>query len=298
MPLDEKLAQYFSDSDDEDTRLLDGFNELSARHRLTSTEHCIKIDLDRKLQQELGLEIGVNVSHEHPWKQIRKCDLLYHLSDTTISSEHIKELQYKLTNSEEIDYILVGYAQPLTKTDEANTFLVYAEPKLLEESIVDLIRSLEIFERVRTEKTIYKRAKVWHTLGSEKEVNLKVDVPRAEPIIIEIQRVSAQSRHRAKLELRLAEDVRDGYVELLPKAADFDCVQRKRVSIGIQAATQRVDSEQQTDPTFPTNAWSQYCYEMPGDREFFSFFWGGILCGFFKNFRKMLRKCIFWGVFL
>lgn len=266
--MDEKLAQYFSDSDDEDTRLLDGFNELSARHRLTSTEHCIKVDLDRRLQQELGLEIGVNVSHEHPWKQIRKTDLLYHLSDAAPASEQITELQFKLTESEDIDYILVGYAQPLTKSDEPNTFLVYAEPRLLEDSIIDLIRSLEVFERVRTEKTIYKRARPWRSLGSEKEVNLKVEVSSSEPIEIEIQRVSAPSRHHAKLELRLAEDVRDGYVELLPKAADSDCVERKRVSIGIQSATQRIHSEQQTDPTFPTNAWTQYCYEMPGDCRF------------------------------
>lgn len=240
---------------------------MSARHRLTSSEHCIKIDLDRKIQQELGLEIGVNVSHEHPWKQIRRSDLLYHLSETLPTSERIKELHDKLSEAEEVDYVLVGYALPITKADEANTFLVYAEPKLLEDSIIDIIRNLELFERVRTEKTIYKRAKPWRSLGSEKEVNLNVDVRKTEKIEIEIQRISAPNRHHAPLQLRLAGDIRDGYVELLPKAADFDCVQRKRVSIGIQSAIQRVHSEQQTDPTFPTNAWTQYCYEMPTDRK-------------------------------
>lgn len=267
--LDEKLAQYFSDSDDEDTKLLDGFNELSARHRLTSSEHCVKITLDRRAQEELALEIGANVSHEHPWKQIRRSDLLCHLPDSAaVASDDIKELQLKLAEADDIDLILVGYAQPLIKTDEPNTFLVYAEPKLLEDSVIDLIRNLELFERVRTEKSIFKRAKPWRSLGSEKEVNLKVDVQRTERIEIEVQRVSAPARHHVTLQLRLAEDVRDGYVELLPKAVDFDCVQRKRVSIGIQSAAQRIHSEQQTDPTFPTNAWAQYCYEMPGVREF------------------------------
>lgn len=268
--LDETLAEYLSDSDDEDAKLLEGFNEMSARHRLTSSEHCIKIDLDRQLQQELGLEIGVNVSHEHPWKQIRRSDLIYHLSEALPTSDQIKELHDKLSEAEEFDYVLVGYAQPITKVDEANTFLVYAEPKLLEDSIIDIIRNLELFERVRTEKTIHKRAKPWRSLGSEKEVNFNVDIRKTENIEIEVQRISAPNRHHAPLQLRLTDDIRDGYVELLPKAADFDCVQRKRVSIGIQAATQRIHSEQQTDPTFPTNAWTQYYYEMPTDRRCFA----------------------------
>lgn len=270
----EPLAEYSSDSDDEDTKLLEGFNELSARHRLTSNEYCTKINLDERLQQELGLEIGVNVSHEHPWKQIRRSDFLCHLPDLATASDQIKELHFKLSEADEIEWILVGYAQPLTKTDEPNIFLVYAEPKLLEDSVIDLIRNLELFERVRTEKSIHKRARPWQSLGSEKEVNLKVDVQRTERIEIEIQRVSAPGRHHARLELRLAEDVRDGYVELLPKSTDFDCVQRKRVSIGIQAAAQRVHSEQQTDPTFPTNAWAQYCYEMPGTCKYLIGYWG------------------------
>lgn len=71
LPLEEEFLQFESDSDDEDKALLEGFNALSARNRLVCYDHCIKITLDQELQRALQLEVGVHVSEENPWKQVK-----------------------------------------------------------------------------------------------------------------------------------------------------------------------------------------------------------------------------------
>lgn len=57
-------------------------------------------------------------------------------------------------------------------------------------------------------------------------------------------------------------DVRDGYVELVPGKVRFNNIQRKLVDFAVQTGASKVHKHQQTDPTFPTNSWSQYLYEI------------------------------------
>ncbi|XP_031627764.1 WD repeat-containing protein 63 [Contarinia nasturtii] len=264
LPLEKEFLGIASDSDDEDQALLDGFNALSARHRLLSHEFCTKVILDQDQQRALQLVIGLHVSEENPWKQIRKETLLCYLPDDENAKPEQVELRLKLLELADDAFLLAGFAAAITDIDNTDTFLFYADPESAKES-VSLIQRLEAFERQRINKTIFKYPRPWKNLGSDAEVDLQVETKSRDKLEVEVQRLCANNKTPYKLSFRFADDVRDGYVELVPKHKNFDVITRSRVSIGIQSAAQLVESEQQTDPTFPANAWSQYSYELPID---------------------------------
>lgn len=265
--MEKEFLQFDTDSDDEDQALLDGFSVLSARHRLVSYDFCTKLNLDQDQQKGLQLEVGLHISEENPWKQIRKESLLDYLPDDDATPSEIADFRLKLLELENESVVLVGFASAITdEVEDTDTFLFYADPESAKES-VSLIQRLEAFERQRVNKTIFKYPRPWQSLGSELEVDLQVETKGVDRVEVEIQRFNPNNKVPAQLSFRFAEDVRDGYVELVPKHKNMDVVMRSTVSVGVQSAAQRVESEQQTDPTFPANAWSQYSYELPIDRE-------------------------------
>lgn len=254
---------------------MDGFNALSARHRLVSHDFCTKVTLDQDQQKALQLIVGVHISEENPWKQIRKETLLDALPDDD-NAQPEQELRLKLLELADDALVLVGFAAAITDDiDNTDTFLFYADSESSKES-VSLIQRLEAFERQRVNRVIYKYPRPWKNLGSDAEVDLQIETKPRDKHEVEVQRLCSSSKIPDKLSFRFADDVRDGYVELVPKNKNFDVVMRPTVSIGIQSAAQRVEREQQTDPTFPANAWSQYSYELPVDRK--------ISCLFFVQF--------------
>lgn len=267
LPLEEEFLQFESDSDDEDKALLEGFNALSARNRLVCYDHCIKITLDQELQRALQLEVGVHVSEENPWKQIRKEVLIDYLPVEDQATAEINELRFKLNDLSNDAPVLVGFASAITDIENTDTFLFYADQDAAKESL-SLIQRMEAFERQRVNKAIYKYPRPWKSLGSEKEVDLQaLEVKRTDKTEVEIQRLFASNRPPVTLSFRFAEDIRDGYVELVPKhKCDTNVVLRRKVSASVQSAAVRVERETNTDPTFPGNAWSQYSYELPTDR--------------------------------
>lgn len=270
MPLEKEFLQIGFDSDDDDNALLDGFNALSARNRLISHDFCTKLILDQDQQKGLQLEIGVHISAENPWKQIRKDKLLDYLPDDENRPE-ISEFRSKLLELDDKSVVLVGFAAAITDIENTNTFLFYADPESAKES-VSLIQRLEAFERQRINRTINKYARPWHSLGSEIEVDLQVETKQKDKVEVEIQRLYAINKIPKQLSFRFAEDVRDGYVELVPKHKNLNVLLRSKVSVAIQSTAKRIESEQQTDPTFPANVWSQYSYELPIDCEGFVYF--------------------------
>lgn len=267
LPLEKEFLQFDIDSDDEDTALLEAFNVLSARHRLVAHDFCTKLTLDHDQQKGLQLEVGLHISEENPWKQVRKEILLDYLPDDEAAPPQFAEFRLKLLELESDSLVLVGFAAAITDDiEDTDTYLFYADPESAKES-VGLIQRLEAFERQRVNRTIYKYPKPWQSLGSELEVDLQVEAKQKDRVEVEIQRLKPCNKTPEKLSFRFAEDVRDGYVELVPKHKNIDVVMRSTVSVAVQSAAQRIESEQQTEPTFPANQWSQYSYELPLERE-------------------------------
>lgn len=209
-------------------------------------------------QREMKIEIGVNITAEHPWKQIKKEILFDFLADADTPA--IIALKRKLAPLANDELILIGYASFLSEDED--TFLAFEDSDTAREASI-LIEQLEAFERRRARRSLIKKPRKWKSLGSEKIVDLYA-VPKKQDIVdVEIQSVYPINHAYDPFQLRLTKDSRDGYTELVPKKiTEIQNVNRKRVDMFVQSAPPRVHLEQQTDPTFPANAWSQYLYEI------------------------------------
>ena len=205
----------------------------------------------------MAVEIGVNVTGEYPWKQIKKEILMDYLMD---SSPEIIEFKKKIVQMDNDECILIGYAAALSEEDDVFIFFENAD---VAKDASELIEKIEEFERSTAKKSLIKNAKKWRSFGSEKEVNLMKFEQSKQIVDIEVQSVYPVNHPHKPFQMRLVDDVRDGYIELVPKKSlNYDNITRKRVDISVQTAPPRIHLEQQTDPTFPGNAWSQYLYEI------------------------------------
>ena len=210
----------------------------------------------------MKIEVGVNVSSENPWKQISKQFLEDNLSSDTYDMDVLKE---KLSEIGDDLLLLIGYVSHLSD-ETKDTFIIYLDELTCKEAS-EIVKRLEAVERRKIKSSIIKYPRPYQSMGSENEVNYYVKQKRTNIVDVELQSVYPMRYSTAKLQFRLADDVRDGYAELVPAYKDrFENVHRKMVDCGIQSAPIKITEEQQTVPTFPTNAWSQYLYEMEEEK--------------------------------
>lgn len=219
--------------------------------------NCTKIVLTIEKQREMAIEIGVNLSAEHPWKQIGRNVLLDFLE---FDGAEMLAFQRRLKAMKPDDILLVGYAASMSEDED--TFLVFNDYETSKEAS-RLIERLEAFERRRARRALIKQPRKWKSFGSEASVDLFSKRIRDHVVDVEVQSVFPFTHSTEPFTLRMVADVRDGYVELVPrKEIAISNVFRRTVDAYVQSAPPNVDLEQQTDPTFPTNAWSQYLYEI------------------------------------
>lgn len=203
--------------------------------------------------------MGINVSEEHPWKQISRDTLLDCFTEDD-SVPEIRKFREKLLHSEDTELILVGYAPTLSLSGD-ETFLFFEDEESAKEAS-KIIQKFEAFERRKIKKILHKHARPWKSGGSEKEVDLQIEKRRTNLVEVEIQAFYAIGQAHKPFEHRFADDARDGYVELVPRKEEIKTLKRTKIDVGIQVAPQRIELEQQTEPTFPANAWTQYFYEI------------------------------------
>lgn len=215
------------------------------------------------LQKEMALEIGVNLTAEHPWKQIKRDILLDYLVDD--GTQNVSQIRKKVTLMDDDEMVLVGYSHALS--DDTNDIFIFFENATIAKEAGQIIERLEANERRKAKAAIIRKTKVWQSLGSEIEVDLRVRPVRAELIDVEIQSIYPVDHPHEPFQMRLAADARDGYIELVPRKLSFHNVHRTTVDFAIQSAPPRVHLEQQTEPTFPANAWAQHLYEIAEDGE-------------------------------
>jgi len=165
------------------------------------------------------------------------------------------------------NYVLIGYCPTLTESEEdppeGDPFIFYISSKDTKLAM-GIIQNMEAFERWRMQRRLRKKARRWVSMGTEQEMTILVEHIRDAPVDVEIQSVYPiqQPRHIA-YERRMARDVRDGVIELLPnESVKYDNIIKRRISVSVQVAPVCISQEQQTNPTFPSNAWSQYLYEL------------------------------------
>lgn len=204
----------------------------------------------------------MNISQEFPWKQIKFKYLANHLFENI---EHGEQIRKEFTNFSPDELVLLGYCPLLTQglddIPEEDPFLIFTTRRGAKEASA-IIKEIEKFERWAMNNTLLKKPRFWRSIGSEAEIERAMRVKEAEPVVVEVQSLYPMPGTAPVFQMRLSTDVRDGYVELLPGDKKFDNVYKKRIDAVVQSAPDKFTVEQQTDPTFPTNAWSQYLYEV------------------------------------
>ncbi|GAB0095994.1 WD repeat-containing protein 63 [Sergentomyia squamirostris] len=258
---DDAPTQVSSDSDSDDFELIQNFSEKRAKDILFTQLNYTKIILDLELQKELCLEVGVNISDEFPWKLMKKDILEDYLTDNHPETEILRN---KLNQLESDSVILVGY---LSDFAEEGTFIVYDDAESAR-TASKVVGQLEALQRHRLKRRLTKIPRKWECLGSDKEVNDYLPRIRDNMVNVQIQSIYPVRLNRnMKLQQRLCDDTRDGYVELVAGKKVFDNIYKSRIDAFIQCAPMRLNLEQQTDPTFPTNAWTQYIYVIKREQQ-------------------------------
>ncbi|CAG9804741.1 unnamed protein product [Chironomus riparius] len=245
-------------SDEDDFDLLIGFDPEKAMRGLYEMQNSIILPISIEQQRDMFIEVGINLSVENPWKQISKQFLEDHLSTDTYEMSVLKD---RLKEIDDDPLLLIGYV-PHLSDETKDYFIIYLDEATCTE-VGENIKRLEACERRKIMKSIEKYPRPYKSMGSEKTVDSYVNVKRGNTIDVELQSVYPMRYSHVSFQYRFSDDVRDGYVELLPdKKVHFDNVYKKMVDRSVQSASRMITEEQQTDPTFPTNAWSQYLYEL------------------------------------
>ncbi|XP_055538396.1 dynein axonemal intermediate chain 3 [Wyeomyia smithii] len=246
----------FDSSEDEEISTIFGFKEEDARQKLISFPKSIRIVISPDLQAEIGVEIGPTVSSEHPWKQIKKDVLEDHISDETKELQLLKEMLREIESGK---LILLGYLPKLS--NEEDIFVIFIDDRELKEAS-EIIRRLELLERYKTRTVLKKCSNRWKDHGSHNKVQYFIPIKRKNVVNLETQSIFPVRRCSYDFSHRFVNDARDGYIELVPGVAHFANVNRMQVDFGVQTNSLKLHRAQQTNPTFPTNAWSQYLYEI------------------------------------
>lgn len=160
-----------------------------------------------------------------------------------------------------MDMVLVGYIPIATVSGNQDKFLFFQNDSIAREAS-EIIEKLEACERRKSNRSIYKRPRPWKSLGSEREVDFLVDRENKKSVDVDVQCIYKVNRAYTPFTQRLVADARDGYIDLVLKKNVFSNLERKRVDFPIQSSARRVTREQQTDPTFPSDEWSQYLYQI------------------------------------
>lgn len=157
--------------------------------------------------------------------------------------------------------LLIGYV-PHLSDESKDTFIIYLDELTCKEAS-EIIKRLEAVDRRKIMKSIVKYPRPYQSMGSEHEVDMYVKTKRTNLVDVELQSVYPMRFTDSTFGFRFADDARDGYAELVPgKRVHIKNVHRRMIDRAIQSGAMKVTEEQQTDPTFPTNAWSQYHYDM------------------------------------
>ncbi|KAL7733211.1 hypothetical protein ACLKA6_004720 [Drosophila palustris] len=252
------------DSDEDVPDMQKLYNVQESWRTLLQLPTCQKVMITDSVQKALKIQVGVNVTQEFPWKQLQYKDLRDVLFEELENAADLIKL-FKGFNPE--NFVLIGYCPTLTEAEEdppeGDPFIFYISSKDTKLAM-GIIQNMEAFERWRMQRRLRKKPRRWVSMGTEQEMNILVENIRDVPVDVEIQSVYPiqQPRHIA-YERRLARDVRDGVIELLPnESVKYDNIIKRRISVSVQVAPACVTQEQQTNPTFPSNAWSQYLYEL------------------------------------
>ncbi|XP_043587489.1 dynein axonemal intermediate chain 3-like isoform X1 [Bombus pyrosoma] len=214
-----------------------------------------RINLSPLTQKVVGCVIGENVSTEYPWVYVRKEIIEDNIDLHEDSSDFlpIKNEIRMFPNSK----ILIGYVPSLT--EEGQFYICLTEDG--RDAVVEQIQKQREEHENRVRNAVYKPLGKWQEFNSSVEIEASI-VKNTRPLL-EIEVIGTADIFNASFQFedRKVDDVRDGYIELLPYRQIFENIPRKLLSNTIQVTPDVRDVETQTALSVLTNCWVQYRYE-------------------------------------
>lgn len=204
---------------------------LSIRQSILNIRGVDSVGLNTITQKIVGCVVGQHVTNEKPWIFIKKeiiednLELHEHSSDFLPISRQIKSYPEQ--------EILVGYDRPVSK-DVENFIIcttVYAKDATLQ-----LLEAQEQIHQELLNSKMQKMAAAWNSLGSEPEVEELIVKPLRPLLSTEIQCAFPLTKSREPLGLLLADQTKNGYVEILPGRFESNHILRRKGEAGVQAA--------------------------------------------------------------
>ncbi|XP_031370075.1 WD repeat-containing protein 63-like isoform X3 [Apis dorsata] len=162
--------------------------------------------------------------------------------------------------------MLIGYVPSLT--EEGQFYICLTEEG--RDAIVEYIQKEREDHENRVRTAVYKPIGKWKELTSSVEIDSMI-VKNTRPLL-EIELVSTADVLNAPIhfEDRKVDDVRDGYIELLPYRQIFENIPRKLLYNETQITPEYRTVKIQTELSVPINRWVQYeyTYQRPDIKKF------------------------------
>ncbi|KAK4882056.1 hypothetical protein RN001_005375 [Aquatica leii] len=211
-----------------------------------------KLILSKQTQKDLGCVVDNMVTTDNPWTRVSKANILNSIKSNP-DSEFVK-MESAITELQD-EEILVIYV-PNRETEEEEFFICLTVEA--NATVSNIINQIIAEREALLDNIVSKTARMWKSQGSDIEVlNMMNNNNRS---LLEIELLTAYPilKIPTRFHLRLAEDIRDGYVELLSPRLTFDNLFRRRLHSLVQSVSSVSTVSCQTTYRCPKNVSTQY----------------------------------------
>lgn len=236
-----------------------------------------KIYISPSTQQSLGCVIDDDVSIEKPWVSVKKDLFEYDIELHDVNSNFFK-LKDDIMNFP-TEFIFIGFA---AKSDKENQFYICLS-ETAENHVRNMLKQIEDDNTAKLYKNIERSIGEWKSLGSEVDVDLEINRNNRPLFEVFIESKYPIMSETVKFKYRFAEDVVDGYMQLLylPSFKIYN-VQKRMLNAGVQVTATKEDATTQTVFHYKKNMQTQYEYLMDETVK--------ITMEFKKNFTEFIKN--------
>lgn len=228
---------------------------VPVNQRVINIKGINHITLNTITQKIVGCVVGQHVTTENPWIFIKKELIEDNLELHEHSSDFLPVLAKIKAYSEE--EILVGYDKPVGK--DVENFFICTTVKA-KNITLELLAAEKLGQQELLNNKIQRVATTWKSLGSELEVDDLIVKPFRPQLSTEIQFELSSIKFKDPLVLRLAEQVKTGYIEILPGQYISNHILRRKSDAAIQSCPEVASKLCQTIQTHNKNKVTQYEY--------------------------------------
>lgn len=225
-------------------------------------EGVVKVILGEETQIQIEVAIGVHVTVQYPWKEVPKAKIMENITVGGELSEFFPLKQALEAYSEE--NVLVGYI--VDESKDIDEYYVCCTKEARDHCKQQSDRFIKRQEK-KLEKALQKKPRPWISLGSEREIIGLIPRNTRNLMEVEIKSKFPTEYEPTTFQVRDADAVRDGFIELTPYRQKFNNVFSRRVDCAVQVAPSLINKDAQTVLRYPQNKWTQSIADALGSND-------------------------------